>query len=97
MKADSDVKNVLTEDGLPKEALKTFHQYENQTTSQQLPTEMFEKEVENIVNNTAKKYGVVASLVGPTMALRNYYDIFFSTIGNYYQWIIMNGKTIYLK
>ena len=32
MKADSDVKNVLTEDGLPKEALKTFHQYENQTT-----------------------------------------------------------------
>ena len=32
MKTDSDVKNVLTEDGLPKEALKTFHQYENQTT-----------------------------------------------------------------
>ena len=32
MKADSDVKNVLVEDGLPKEALATFHQYENQTT-----------------------------------------------------------------
>ena len=32
MKADSDVKNVLTEDGLPQEALATFHQYENQTT-----------------------------------------------------------------
>ena len=32
MKADSDVKNVLTEDGLPQEALATFHQYENKTT-----------------------------------------------------------------
>ena len=32
MKADSDVKNVLTEDGLPQEALAVFHQYENQTT-----------------------------------------------------------------
>ena len=32
MKADSDVKNVLKDDGLPKESLKTFHQYENQTT-----------------------------------------------------------------
>ena len=32
MKADSDVKNVLTEDGLPQEALATFHQYENRTT-----------------------------------------------------------------
>ena len=32
MKADSDVKNVIKEDGLPKEELATFHQYENQTT-----------------------------------------------------------------
>ena len=32
MKADSDVKKVLTEDGLPQEALAVFHHYENQTT-----------------------------------------------------------------
>ena len=32
MKADSDVKNVLTDDGLPQEALEVFHQYENTTT-----------------------------------------------------------------
>lgn len=30
--ADNDVKSVLTDDGLPQEALKTFHQYENKTT-----------------------------------------------------------------
>tara|TARA_A100001388_G_C28666863_1_gene449551 strand:+ start:40 stop:468 length:429 start_codon:yes stop_codon:yes gene_type:complete len=32
LKSDSDVKNVLTEDGLPKEALKVFHTYENNST-----------------------------------------------------------------
>ena len=31
-KSDSDVKNVLKEDGLSKDALETFHLYENHTT-----------------------------------------------------------------
>jgi|TARA_R100001443_G_C3346884_1_gene175834 quercetin dioxygenase-like cupin family protein len=31
-KSDSDVKNVLKDDGLPKDALETFHIYENRTT-----------------------------------------------------------------
>ncbi len=32
MKQDSDVKRVLTNDGLPIDSLQTFHEYENQTT-----------------------------------------------------------------
>lgn len=32
MKQDSDVKRVLTDDGLPIDSLQTFHEYENQTT-----------------------------------------------------------------
>ncbi len=32
MISDSDVKNVLKDDGVPGDSLKTFHQYENTTT-----------------------------------------------------------------
>ena len=32
MISDSDVKNVLKDDGVPADSLKTFHQYENTTT-----------------------------------------------------------------
>ena len=32
MRSDSDVKNVLEEDGLLKDSLTTFHNYENITT-----------------------------------------------------------------
>ena len=33
MKSDSNVKNVLTNDGLPKDSLNFFHDYENNTTT----------------------------------------------------------------
>ena len=33
MKSDSDVKRVLTEDGLDRDSLKIFHMYENVTTT----------------------------------------------------------------